>query len=660
MRYSNLKQAITQEINPFDTISRRYGNFWKDKQNERSTVREIHQEAIAKTEFHLQQVAQDSRTRTILMYGDSGSGKSYLLGRLKSQFNHRAFFVYIGCCIHENSFMRHVLRQLVDSLLEIPEGQKESQLILWIKSLAAFKSQGLVKKIVGEKNLFVHNFTSSYPRGIYNPQEFFGVLYDLTDPGLHALAAQWLRGDNLDEESLRKLSVKESIQTEYAAEKIIENIGKIAHKTLPIVLCFDEIEHESVRSVIRLNTHIHNESLKNFLVIISIITNIAKQQANQIKSSDRARIDDRVLLKPISIDLVEKIWSYYLQPLHQLVNESPESDIAPLKTEDVQNHFPGNKVLVREAIAVGRDFINAYKRQMLQEVSRQKNTSNKTHKPSHKLTPKDDLNSSFKLYWKSVIDGVKSEIATPTDVPDALLHQALMSALFVGKIDNVKEPCLPSPKFGENSFCFQNKDGQNVLISWQETPNLTNFCHIMKAYEKSLSQYKTGLYILIRSNRVGQPKNKGYRIYKKLCELERFRHLCPSLSSIHELIAYSRLEASARSLDLSVGSQILDLKALQKLTLETEILSHNALLADIGVIQSTTPPPPDKEIQDFIYDFLKTEPLYGYENLLATVSAQFDNTTKARVETVVMELVEQNMVEVAGQGENAKCIYLVS
>jgi len=38
---------------------------------------------------------------------------------------------------------------------------------------------------------------------------------------------------------------------------------------------------------------------KKLLVIISIITNTLKQNANRIQSADRARIDAAILLKPL-------------------------------------------------------------------------------------------------------------------------------------------------------------------------------------------------------------------------------------------------------------------------------------------------------------------------------------------------------------------------
>ena len=43
----------------------------------------------------IRQIAKDHNTRTLLLTGDSGSGKSYLLGRLKRQLNDKAFF-----CLH--------------------------------------------------------------------------------------------------------------------------------------------------------------------------------------------------------------------------------------------------------------------------------------------------------------------------------------------------------------------------------------------------------------------------------------------------------------------------------------------------------------------------------------------------------------------------------
>ncbi|MGB5898725.1 MAG: hypothetical protein WBG66_11050 [Geitlerinemataceae cyanobacterium] len=141
--------------------------------------------------LEIERVAQNRQTRSIFIRGEVASGKSYLLARLKKQLNPKAFFAYIGSWTDNDYIWRHVLRRTIDSLMHIPEGQKESQLLLWLKGMSAFQEQSLRKKILGERGLFIQNFRGTYPVGIYRPKEFFGVLYDLTNPELYILACDY-------------------------------------------------------------------------------------------------------------------------------------------------------------------------------------------------------------------------------------------------------------------------------------------------------------------------------------------------------------------------------------------------------------------------------------------------------------------------------------
>ena len=168
----------------------------------------------------------------------------------------------------------------------MPDGERESQLLLWLKSLSAFRDEGFLKKVIGERHLFIHNFKSTYPTGIYNANEFFSILYHLTNPDLYPLACDWLKGDDLDAESLKLLNVSSSIETEHQAQNVLGNFGRIATATQPIVLCFDNLDNVDrsdrgyidLQALFNVNSIIHNQKLKNFLVIISIITDTWREK----------------------------------------------------------------------------------------------------------------------------------------------------------------------------------------------------------------------------------------------------------------------------------------------------------------------------------------------------------------------------------------------
>ncbi|MGB3297748.1 MAG: ATP-binding protein, partial [Phormidesmis sp.] len=187
----SIEQLVRQNINPFDSTTFRPGNFWKESQDENQEVTSIHKGVLDSVEQTLELLLRDRKTRTLMLVGDTGSGKSYLLGRLKRRLNDKACFAYVTPWPDSKFIWRHVLRQTVDSLLETPEGQSESQLLRWLNGLEVLKRQGLAKRIRGERSVFVSDMRASFPSGLYRPRDFFGVLYALLDESTRMTASDW-------------------------------------------------------------------------------------------------------------------------------------------------------------------------------------------------------------------------------------------------------------------------------------------------------------------------------------------------------------------------------------------------------------------------------------------------------------------------------------
>ena len=351
-----INDIIKREVNPFDLINLKPGDFWEEQQDSTQMVESIHQKVITEIEEYLDLVAKDNRSRSLLLLGDSGSGKSYLLGRVKRTLNPKAFFAYIGPWADSDYIWRHILRSTVDSLLRIPEGQQESQLMLWLKNLSAFtrgKSKDKIWQLLrSDRRKFIKHLKETYKRAaLYNSEIFFGVLHDLTNPELYDLACEWLRGDDLSEESMQALKVKNCIDSEDAAKNILANFGRISAQTQPIVLCFDNLDNipriadgsGDFQALFNVNTTIHNRYLKNFLVIISVITNTWRRIWYRIEQADKARVDKAIQLKPITLKQAEGLWSYRLKPLHQAANDGNYSEIFPLNRKLLEENYPGGK-----------------------------------------------------------------------------------------------------------------------------------------------------------------------------------------------------------------------------------------------------------------------------------------------------------------------------
>lgn len=653
---ASIDQIIRREINPFDPATFKPGNFWQEQQDPLLNVDSIHYEAIARIEVILAQVAKDHRTRTLILYGDSGSGKSHLLGRLKQTLNPKAFFTYIGPWPDSDFIWRHILRQTVDSLLYVPQERQESQLLLWLRGLPAFRERGFKKWVLGERAIFIRNLRATYPAGIYNAKEFFGVLYDLTNPELYPLACDWLRGDDLDEDDLNQLGVKHTIDNEDAAQNILANFGRISAQTQPIVLCFDQLDNIprlpdgsiDLQALFSVNSSIHNQSLKNFLVIISIITNTFKQNANRIQSADRARIDAAIPLKTITLEQAEALWKSRLTPLHRQADPRPAERIYPLDRQALKEKFPGGKTFPRYALMLGRKLFQDYKAKL---VTNKINIPTK-HEPVTPAVTRSEIDiAAFQLVWSKEFDKTHQKISRIRQFSSPELIQMLREALDVLEIKGVQPRFFPSPTYASYSLSYQLPSQSGRFgVAWTEDPNMSSFFHVMNSCLKAVTQNICQTMYLIRAESLGSTNNQGYKRYTQIFTGSPHRHIRPNLTSVHYLATYHSLVNAACSRELVVGDKTPNLKELEALIRQSKILHDCPLLQDLGIVAHRPPSVikqvlPLQPVAEFLLNLVKTQQFLGRQTLIENVLNRFSQVNESQVEQLIHQLCQTRQIQ---------------
>ncbi|OCQ99156.1 KAP family P-loop domain-containing protein [Nostoc sp. MBR 210] len=696
---TSIDEIIKREVNPFDLVNLKSGNFWSEHQESESVVESIHQEAIREIEELLDLVEKDHRTRTVLLTGDSGSGKSYLLARLKLKFNSRAFFAYITPWPDNDYIWRHILRYTVDSLIQIPKGQQESQLILWLKSLSAFTKQSLKKRIfnnslwellLSDRQNFIKELKKTYKQvGIYNPDIFFGILHDLTDPELYPLACEWLRGDDLSEESMAILKVKNCINSEDAAKNILANFGKISTDNQPIVLCFDQVESQATwesnpQPIFNINTTIHNDNLRNFLIIISIVQSEWKLKSSRILQSDKARVDRQVILKPISLNQAESLWIYRLNSLHQIANPKPDSLIFPLNKESLEKNFPGGKTMPRNTLILGRYEYHKYKFSLLEngEIVSTQNPVNITPLKPEAIDPKkvniplvkkpdgkiiipppppppdneEKVQAEFQLLWQKEYKKNQDKYSKISllSSPDliAMLQQALMSL----QVQEIKLKLLKG-NYASYSLSYQESGKkERVGIVWTEDASMANFFHIMNACQRVIQQNLCHTLYLIRLGGVGTSKLAGNQIYQQIFTNTNHHHIRPNLTSVHYLVTYQNLVNSALSQELVLTSKrrAISLQELQSLIQQSKILHKCTLFQDLGIVAKQEPVKDNgnskkedlRPVKDFLVNLVKTQSFMGVPTLIKNSVDQFPNVKANDVQLLIELLCQEKKVKI--------------
>ncbi|GCL42592.1 ATP-binding protein [Dolichospermum planctonicum] len=655
---TDINDIIKREVNPFDVINLKPTNFWAEEQDSKLMVESIHKNAIIEIEGLLDLVGQDHRSRTVLLAGESGSGKSYVLGRLKRTLNPKAFFAYILCNWADSSnIWRHILRHTVDSLIQVPEGEKESQLILWLKSLTAFTKRDIKQRIFNDnfwealqsnRQKFIKHLKDNYKKaGIYNPDMFFGVLHDLTNPELYDLACEWLRGDDLNEDSMKEIKVKTCIDTEDAAKNILANFGRISTQTQPIVLCFDNLDTMpqlpegflDIQPFFNVNTTIHGDNLKNFLVIISVITNTLKRHFDRILPADKAGIHKTIQLKPITIEQAEALWAYQLQPLHQLANPRPESPTFPLNREILEKTYPGGKTMPRNALTLGREEYQKYKLSLEVII------------PPPPPPPPPPL---FELLWQHEYTKSQGKITKISLLSSPDLIQMLQQSISSLKMQGVKTKLL-SGKYASYSLSYQHPTKREKLgIVWTEDSNMNSFYHIMNACQTVLQKNLCQTMYLIRGGDLGKPNMAGNQLYRQIFTDTNHVHIKPSLQSIHYLATYQSLVNSAKSQELVIGGKTINLQELETLINKSEILHKCTLLQDLGIVSKPKPEPETngkegedlRPVKDFLLNLVKTQHLLGKPTLIDNAISNFPTVNEAQINVLIQQLCEENKIQI--------------
>ncbi|NBD15919.1 MAG: ATP-binding protein [Cyanobacteria bacterium] len=673
---SELETIIKQSINPFDTANFKKGNFWEEEQPQDLNVNSIHKEVLESIEQTLTQVAKDKKSRTIRLEGDSGSGKTHLLGRLKKTLNRKAFFAHIIASIQAEYVFQYTLRKTIESLMFIPEGETESQLLLWLKRIIKQQREGVTQRILGKRKTFINQMKAAYPSGIWNPNSFFSVLYALTQPDLYALACGWLKGDDLDDEDLKVLGAKVTIETEDDAMSLLANLSYISNSTLPIVLCFDEIDisherEELLKSILRLNMIIQSQKLKNFLVILSVITNTWKEHENSIAVSLKAPINQTLSLKPITTEQIEVLWSVHLRPFHQQLEKQPESSIAPLTKEDLEFYFPSGetnpsfpsgKTNPRNALQVGHELIQYYK--------------------TGRVEAPDSI-AAFKLLWREELKKIKANITDFSAFSSAELANMLQKGIETLKQTQAKVNIFnKNTSFGVNSFSFKDRSSPEIGIIWNEGQNLRSFAALMNLCDELFRHQRYDVLIFIRYQGMGHAKNRGYQRFQKIFQTSPNFHIIPDLDSVYILATYHSLYSFATNQNLTVGYETPDVQRLQELTRQSGVLNECQILDKLEVLEATSSPvepplvekPPvepspvnssknNQEIKEYILNLVQTTLFIGRKALTNQTLAEFNKeTTLEEIDQSIQSLIKEQQIKIVNPKEEleAQSISIIS
>ncbi|MBD2778586.1 ATP-binding protein [Iningainema tapete] len=668
-------EVIKQSLNPFDNSAA--GNFWEE-QEPPPTVESIHQQQLTQIKSVLAEVVQDHQTRSLILYGDVGSGKTHFLGQLKQKLNDQAFFVYIEPFSQSDRIWRHILRHTVDSLVNAPVGKADSQLILWIKSCLSTIRQGLkseqqslidtVKGFFGQTKSDAHRLLfidilkkTIGTTGIYNANEFFGVLYDLTNPELYSLACEWLKGDDLDDENLKKLRVKQSIDDEDKARGILVNFSKLCAKTQPIVLCFDQLDSIArlpdgsidIQALFNVNSTIYNGKWKGFLIILSIKIATWNDNYKRVYPSDLDRVSIRIPLKRITLEEAEALLASRLYPLHHQANPKPVSPIYPLNQKVLEKVFPSRKATPRNVLELGKRLFQDYKEWLFRDKQAPQPQWFDGTPPPPPPPPPDKIKAEFQLLWQQEYQKAQGKYTKISLLAAPDLIRMVEQALQAFQVQEIK-PKLISGKYASNSLSYQEAGKrERVGVIWTEDSNMNSFFNIMNACQKAIQQNLCQTMYLIRAGSIGNPKLAGNQLYQQIFTYTNHHHIKPNLSSVHYLATYHSLVNSVEANELVLVGKTITLLELQTLARECEILHKCTLLQELKIVSKKSESPDNgngkhdlQPVKSFLLNLVKTQGFMGVPTLIKETNARFSIAKESEIRQLIQELCQEQKLEI--------------
>jgi hypothetical protein len=265
-----------------------------------------------------------------------------------------------------------------------------------------------------------------------------------------------------------------------------------------------------------------------------------------------------------------------------------------------------------------------------------------------KIPKIEKLLSEFQLIWQSEFQKVQQKVTQVRHYSSPEFIQMLQEALSALQVEGIKPKFLSTSKYASHSLSYQSlyHTGRVGLV-WAEESHMSSFCSVMEACHKSAKNNLCQTLYLIRSEGVGKPNNKGYKLYAELFTGSSHRHIKPDLNLVHYLATYHKLVNDAYAGELVIGSKTPNLKELEVLIKKSKILNDCSLLQNLigiePVIVNLSP------VKFFLINLIKTQFLLSRHILIKNATSHFPNVNESHVQQLIQELCKEKQIQIVDE-----------
>ena len=507
-------------------------------------VPQIHADAFRLCRDALDQVRRQRQSASVLLYGEAGSGKTHLMGRLRRRLGDEAVFVSVQLQTSGGMIWRHIRRRVADDVLRPGDGGESP----------------FLRAVAGRLGGSDHD---PEPVTLEIGFDLRRVLECLLG-GRHVdIAHAYLRGDSLPDEALTRLGLAaeaEIADTDAApngedlAREIVLGLCRLAGPDMPLVFCFDQVEalqrHPGdLDGLFRFGKVVRalHDGAENTLLVSCIQSSFLDTLRDSIDDADHDRLVSagRNALTALDYDQAAVLAAARMDSQSDLADLRRGRDrLWPLPGEKLRGHFDaetGRRIVARKVIA--------HCRGLFADARRASAEAHAAEPPAPARDSREDVGQFLQRLWERLWKKAIQE--NTSEDTDQIIQHAL--PLLVGAAR--PQWGQPRPGTGDVDMVFTLPNHARVDISLCNHRSMNSLAGRFRRLLKS----KFNRLVLVRDVRlpIGE---RAVRTRRCLAELKDRRAVLvrPSVAVLGALDAMRKVLSDAKSGALAVAGDAVE------------------------------------------------------------------------------------------------------
>lgn len=332
------------------------------KTPDQADVGQIHGDVFSTCLKAIEQARHGASSAGVVIYGEAGSGKTHLIGRLRRRLTDSneqptlerlsQAFAYVRLNANPSSLFRHVRQRVVEDLLrKPPRGVSQLERMLLTRLMDADGGGGDIRQwwdyALDERRDELPGLIEDFGAGENLSPDFIRAMTCVVLRQHRLDATSWMRGDSLSEASSARLQIAAPVDGDLETEsrRVLVDFVRLAGSQVPLVICFDQVEAlqsrlddtESLFKYSQLVTDLHDADT-NLVLISSMQSSLLKYLSTAVPNYANHRLGSfaSTSLQPLGFELAKQLLLHRLDGFSTLAPNGTSGSLDPLTDADVR------------------------------------------------------------------------------------------------------------------------------------------------------------------------------------------------------------------------------------------------------------------------------------------------------------------------------------